>query len=67
MRSLFRVSTGVAACALFLAPGVDAFFRVNCAKILTGRVDPLVNPGAIAQHAHTIMGGSSKLHLIAEF
>lgn len=53
-------STSVALYALSLTTAVDAFFRINCAKILTGRVDPLVNPGAIAQHAHTIVGGSSK-------
>ncbi|KAI5246626.1 WSC-domain-containing protein [Aureobasidium subglaciale] len=39
--------------------GVDAFFRINCAKIQVGRIDPIVNPGALAAHCHTISGGSN--------
>lgn len=61
MRSPTRLSPAIAAYALFLTTGVDAFFRINCAKVMHARVDPLVNPGAIAQHAHTIVGASSKL------
>lgn len=37
----------------------EAFWRMNCAVIQTGRVDPIVNPGDVAQHCHTIVGGSS--------
>jgi hypothetical protein len=54
-------ATSLALAAVFLG-GVDAFWRMNCAVIQTGRVDPLVNPGALAAHAHTIVGGSSKFH-----
>ena len=38
----------------------NAFWRMNCAVIQTGRVDPIVNPGTYAAHGHTIVGGSSK-------
>jgi hypothetical protein len=51
----------VVSIVLFLLNEVEAFWRMNCAKIQTGRVDPIVNPGAVAQHCHTIVGGSSKL------
>lgn len=49
-----------AATALPFLTGVDAFWRLNCAVIQTGRVDPVVNPGTYAEHAHSIVGGSSK-------
>lgn len=38
----------------------NAFWRLNCANIQYGRIDPIVNPGAIAAHVHTAQGGSSK-------
>lgn len=47
------------ALALALANGVHAFFRINCDNIQRGRIDPLVNPGALAAHSHSIVGGSS--------
>ena len=49
-----------AALTLLFLEGVNAFWRMNCAVIQTGRVDPLVNPGAVAAHAHSIVGGSSE-------
>lgn len=49
------------AISLPLFDGVDAFWRMNCAVVQTGRIDPLVNPGTVAAHAHTIVGGSSKI------
>ncbi|TKA82437.1 hypothetical protein B0A49_00036 [Cryomyces minteri] len=42
-----------------LIDSVDAFWRMNCAVIQTGRVDPVVNPGKLAAHAHTIIGASN--------
>jgi len=45
--------------ALGLLGGADAFFRINCATINRGRIDPLVNPGALAAHSHTIVGSAS--------
>ncbi|KAK4895020.1 hypothetical protein LTR27_006887 [Elasticomyces elasticus] len=55
MRSLIASAAAV----LPYLGGVDAFWRMNCAVIQTGRVDPVVNPGAIAAHAHSIVGGSN--------
>lgn len=49
---------GLIACASLTF--VDAFWRMNCGIIQTGRVDPIVNPGAISSHAHKIAGPSSK-------
>ncbi|KAK4996850.1 hypothetical protein LTR66_003637 [Elasticomyces elasticus] len=48
-----------AAFSLAILGSVEAFWRMNCAVVHTGRVDPLVNPGALAAHAHTIVGGSN--------
>lgn len=53
-------SSTFAAYALLQLNGVDAFWRMNCATIQTGRIDPLVSPGAIAGHSHSIVGGSSE-------
>ncbi|CAD6446809.1 bdc05db1-fbf9-4a7b-826c-2364a3f825b4 [Sclerotinia trifoliorum] len=42
-----------------LASNVDAFWRLPCrSRSGLARLDPLVNPGAIAQHAHAIHGSS---------
>ncbi|GAB7347896.1 hypothetical protein MBLNU459_g5419t1 [Dothideomycetes sp. NU459] len=52
--------TDVTVTIIFLLVGTaDAFFRVNCGKIQTGRIDPIVNPGAVAAHSHTIVGASN--------
>ncbi|KAK5135954.1 hypothetical protein LTR08_004412 [Meristemomyces frigidus] len=56
MPTLLTVS---AALALPFLTGVNAFWRMNCAIINTGRIDPLVNPGAVSAHTHTIVGGSN--------
>jgi hypothetical protein len=37
----------------------NAFWRMNCANIMLGRVDPIVNPGAVSAHVHTVQGSSS--------
>lgn len=55
-----QFKNAIATLALASVGGVDAFFRINCAKIQVGRIDPIVNPGALAAHCHTIVGGSSK-------
>jgi hypothetical protein len=37
------------------------FWRMRCYAPLTlARIDPLVNPGTISDHSHTIHGGLSK-------
>jgi hypothetical protein len=45
--------------ALNLAGYSDAFFRMSCpGPLVRERLDPIVNPGKIAGHVHTISGGS---------
>jgi hypothetical protein len=31
----------------------EAFFRINCANIQVGRIDPIVTPGKVSAHVHT--------------
>lgn len=38
---------------------VNAFWRMGCSTILNGRIDPIVNPGKLSTHSHTIVGGSN--------
>ncbi|KAF1349914.1 hypothetical protein BDV97DRAFT_377089 [Delphinella strobiligena] len=57
-----RSYTGIGAAALsllsFAIPG-SAFFRVPCpGRIVTERADPIVSPGSVAGHVHTISGGN---------
>jgi hypothetical protein len=41
-----------------VSPAV-AFWRLTCDHPVTiGRVDPIVNPGKISGHLHTVVGGS---------
>lgn len=38
---------------------VNAFFRMSCpGRIVRERLDPIVNPGSVSSHVHTISGGS---------
>ncbi|PWW78338.1 WSC-domain-containing protein [Tuber magnatum] len=54
--------TGSVAAVLALAilvPQAAAFWRLPCLnKLLVERNDPIVNPGAVSGHLHTIMGGN---------
>ena len=43
-----------------LAQNSAAYFRMSCSQMQIGRIDPVVNPGALARHAHKISGPSSK-------
>lgn len=44
---------------LAAASQVTAFFRLPCAApIVIQRADPVVNPGTVSSHVHTIMGGN---------
>lgn len=38
----------------------DAYWRMNCGIIQSGRIDPIVSPGKISQHVHKLVGASSK-------
>ncbi|KAG7147381.1 putative fungistatic metabolite like protein [Verticillium longisporum] len=45
---------------LLATTGAQAFFVVPCSRpVVVQRADPIVNPGALAGHVHTIMGGSA--------
>ncbi|RPB07402.1 WSC-domain-containing protein, partial [Morchella conica CCBAS932] len=40
-------------------PGTSAFWRLPCLNpLVIERADPIVNPGGVAGHLHTIMGGN---------
>ncbi|KAI9714898.1 MAG: hypothetical protein M1820_000187 [Bogoriella megaspora] len=47
----------LASAALF--GNADAFWRMNCAKVQTGRIDPIISPGKVSSHAHTIVGAAN--------
>lgn len=50
MRSL----TAAALIGAFLP--VDAFWRLPCGRIQLGRVDPIISPGGVSGHVHTVSG-----------
>lgn len=42
-----------------LATPAIAFFRLPCSQpIVSQRADPIVDPGVVSGHVHTIMGGN---------
>ncbi|TVY83581.1 WSC domain-containing protein [Lachnellula suecica] len=44
---------------LAFAATASAFFRLPCkSPLVTQRADPIVSPGKVSAHAHTIMGGN---------
>ncbi len=57
--SLVRAVPLLSALLFYLAAPVAAFFRLPCTSpLVRDRVDPIVNPGAVSGHLHTIMGGN---------
>lgn len=48
---------------LISASYVQAFFRINCNIIQTGRIDPVINPGSVSTHVHTVAGASGMYYL----
>jgi len=55
------MKTTQVASALTLASGVSAFWRMPCRSSTgTARMDPLMDPGQIADHNHMVFGGGSK-------
>ncbi|KAL9098234.1 MAG: hypothetical protein Q9163_006073 [Psora crenata] len=48
-----------AAAVLSFAGGSEAFWRMNCGLIQTGRVDPIISPGKVASHVHKIAGAAN--------
>ncbi|KAB5563100.1 hypothetical protein GE09DRAFT_1056820 [Coniochaeta sp. 2T2.1] len=53
-----KVSTTIAAAATF-AGSAHAFWRMECkGRVGIARLDPIVNPGTVAQHVHAIHGSN---------
>lgn len=45
--------------AFTFATTASAFFRLPCkSPLVVQRADPVVSPGKVSSHAHTIMGGN---------
>lgn len=54
LKSFVTVSAG-------LIGGAHAFWRMECpGRVGVARIDPIVNPGEISMHAHSIHGSSGK-------
>lgn len=52
-------TAGVGAFILSLVAPAAAFWKVPCTSpLVVERADPIVNPGQVSGHAHTIMGGN---------
>ncbi|OTA98734.1 hypothetical protein M426DRAFT_76813 [Hypoxylon sp. CI-4A] len=50
---------GVLATLAVYTPSVDAYWRMSCSTIQTGRVDPNISPGAVSAHVHKVSGASN--------
>lgn len=51
---------------LSLVGNASAFWRLQCEGILgVGRLDPIINPGDISGHVHTIKGGNGMFFSIS--
>jgi hypothetical protein len=48
---------------LFLVSGmidrIEAYWRVACSVVQTGRIDTVLDPGQVSGHVHKISGASS--------
>lgn len=54
MKSVVALSAG------FIA-GANAFWRMECpGRVGVARMDPIVNPGELANHVHSISGSSGE-------
>jgi hypothetical protein len=50
---------GMVAVGMGFLQSAHAFFRMPCSQpVVVERADPIVNPGAVSGHLHTIMGSS---------
>jgi hypothetical protein len=66
--NLSTILSCVAILLLASSPEVDAFWRLLCHGTLgTAQIDPVVNFGQIAPHAHQIAGASSESQLERTF
>jgi len=48
----------VALVALF--GDVNAYWRMNCSPLMDARIDPIVSPGKVPGHVHSIVGSASE-------
>jgi hypothetical protein len=47
---------------VLFTPQVTAFWRLQCEGIAgISRIDPIISPGKVSAHAHSIKGASGKL------
>ncbi|ORY75303.1 hypothetical protein BCR35DRAFT_292930 [Leucosporidium creatinivorum] len=54
------LSRSLALVALLAASSADAFWRLPCAQpLIVERADPIVNPGGVSGHVHTVSGASN--------
>ncbi|BFZ58725.1 hypothetical protein PYCC9005_005790 [Savitreella phatthalungensis] len=50
----------LAVLAIIFSPSAHAFWRMPCAApLVVERLDPIVTPGKLSGHMHTVMGGSN--------
>mgnify|MGYP006949396045 CR=1 FL=1 len=59
------LKTLLAASAAGLVGSANAFWRMECpGRVGLARIDPIVNPGEVANHVHAIHGTSCKLNCV---
>lgn len=68
MRPTTRLTGHFVACLAIFSQFANAFWRLPCrGRAGVARLDPLVNPGGLSYHVHTIQGSGSELKLDASF
>ncbi|XDG07297.1 hypothetical protein ABKA04_006912 [Annulohypoxylon sp. FPYF3050] len=50
---------GILSTSSIFLPGADAYWRMSCGLIQTGRLDPNVSPGSVSAHVHKVSGASN--------
>jgi hypothetical protein len=56
-----RLAATLLACLTIFPNFTNAFWRLPCrGRLGVARLDPLMDPGEVASHAHTIHGAGSK-------
>lgn len=54
------ISFSVALSLGSLLGSANAFWRMNCGVAQTGRIDPILSPGAVSGHVHLLSGATSE-------
>jgi hypothetical protein len=47
------------AAALLALPAAQAMFIMTASSLVTQRLDPIIAPGKVASHVHTVLGASN--------